>query len=141
MLISVEALSELRVYRESAGEIEIGAGLTLNEIQLPHPVWTEWRELFGSPLIRNRATLGGNLATASPIGDAAPLLLALDARVKIAGARGERTVPLESFFVGYRKTALQSGEVLVSVILPKPFPEVVRFYKVAKRRADDISTV
>jgi xanthine dehydrogenase small subunit len=141
MLVSVEALRELRVYRESAGEIEIGAGLTLNEIQLPHPVWTEWRELFGSPLIRNRATLGGNLATASPIGDAAPLLLALDARVKIAGARGERTVPLESFFVSYRKTALEAGELIVSVILPKPLPGAVRFYKVAKRRMDDISTV
>jgi len=140
-LISVEGLRELRVYRESDRDIEIGAGLTLEEIDLPHPVWKEWLGLFGSPLIRNRATLGGNLATASPIGDAAPLLLALGARVKIAGARWERIVPLDSFFLDYRRTALQPGELIVSVLVPKPLPAVVRFYKAAKRRMDDISTV
>jgi xanthine dehydrogenase small subunit len=140
-LISVEGLRELRVYRETDREIEIGAGLTLHEIDLPHAVWTEWLELFGSPLIRNRATLGGNLATASPIGDAAPLLLALDARVKIAGKNGQRIIPLDSFFLSYRKTVLQAGELIVSIILPKPLPQVVRFYKAAKRRMDDISTV
>jgi xanthine dehydrogenase small subunit len=69
------------------------------------------------------------------------LLLALGARVTIAGRGGERMAPLDSFFVGYRKTALQPGELLISVIVPKPLPEVVRFYKVAKRRMDDISTV
>jgi xanthine dehydrogenase small subunit len=143
-LISVEALAELRQVRESAEEIEIGAGVTLSEIAqiggLPQ-VWHEWLELFASPLIRNRATLGGNIATASPIGDGPPLLLALDAHVRIAGARGIRTMPLDAFFLDYRKTALQPGELLVSVILPKPLPEIARFYKAAKRRMDDISTV
>lgn len=140
-LISVEALRELRIFRETGAAFEIGAGLALSEIDLPHPVWSEWRTLFASPLIRNRATLGGNLATASPIGDAAPLLLALGARLRIASAAGERMVPLDSFFLGYRKTALAAGEVLVAVEIPKPLPDVVRFYKVAKRRVDDISTV
>jgi xanthine dehydrogenase small subunit len=143
-LISLEALNELRVCRESSGELELGAGLTLTELEraagLPR-VFHEWLPLFASPLIRNRATLGGNLATASPIGDGAPLLLALDARVRIAGALGERVVPLDSFFLGYRQTALQPGELLVSVILPKPYPAFARFYKAAKRRMDDISTV
>ncbi|HLK70288.1 MAG TPA: xanthine dehydrogenase molybdopterin binding subunit [Bryobacteraceae bacterium] len=144
-LISLEALEELRVFRETATEIEIGAGLTLSEIgelwTTAPPVWQEWLPLFASPLIRNRATLGGNLATASPIGDAPPFLLALDGRVRIAGLNGERIVTLDSFFAGYRQTALQAGEVLVSIVLPKPLPELARFYKVAKRRADDISTV
>ena len=144
-LIGLEALAELRPFHESASEIEIGAGLTLSEIgqawTSAPPVWREWLPLFASPLIRNRATLGGNLATASPIGDAAPLLLALDARVRIAGPRGQRTVPLDAFFLGYRKTALQPGELLVSIIVPKPFPAIARFYKAAKRRMDDISTV
>ena len=143
-LISVEALPELRVHRESASELELGAGLTLSEVErvvgLP-PVFHEWLPLFASPLIRNRATLGGNLATASPIGDGPPLLLALDARVRIAGPLGERIVPLSSFFLGYRQTALHADELLVSVILPKPFPTLARFYKAAKRRMDDISTV
>jgi xanthine dehydrogenase small subunit len=142
-LISLEALAELRGFRESETEVEIGAGLTLAEIaRLWKPaVLTEWLELFASPLIRNRATLGGNLVTASPIGDGAPLLLALDARLRIAGPRGERVLPLDRFFPAYRKTALEPGELLVSVIVPQPLPALARFYKAAKRRLDDISTV
>jgi xanthine dehydrogenase small subunit len=97
--------------------------------------------LFASPLIRNRATLGGNLGTASPIGDSPPVLLALDAAVRIAGGDGERVVPLAEFFKGYRQTALGRGELIVSVRVPKPYPTHSRFYKVAKRRLDDISTV
>ena len=143
-LISLEALDELRVFRESETEIEIGAGLTLSEIGQAwrtSPLLDEWLPLFASPLIRNRATLCGNLATASPIGDAAPLLLALDARVRIAGPRGERALALDRFFSGYRKTVLEAGELLVSVVIPKPLPTIARFYKAAKRRMDDISTV
>jgi xanthine dehydrogenase small subunit len=140
-LISVEAIPELREFRDSANAVEIGAARTLSEIDVPHPVWREWTDLFASTLIRNRATLGGNLATASPIGDGAPLLLALDARVRIAGASGERIVPLDEFFLAYRQTALRPGELLRSVILPKPLPPVARFFKAAKRRMDDISTV
>jgi xanthine dehydrogenase small subunit len=83
-LISVEAIGELRQFRESESGIEIGAGIPLSEINvLPR----EFIELFASPLIRNRATLGGNMATASPIGDAAPLLLAMDATSSSAIAR------------------------------------------------------
>jgi len=137
-LISLDAVGELQALRETPAEIEIGAGIPLSEIPvLPR----EFAELFASPLIRNRATLGGNLATASPIGDAAPLLLAMDARVRLASAQGERELPLTEFFLGYRKTALEPAELIVSVILPKPLPRVVRFYKAAKRRMDDISTV
>lgn len=144
-LVSVEALSELRVFSETANEVELGAGLTLSEIETrwanaPAAIG-EWLQLFASPLIRNRATLGGNLATASPIGDAAPLLLALDAEVRIAGLQGERRAALAEFFHGYRQTAMQPGELLVSVHLPKPLPQQVRFFKVAKRRLDDISTM
>ena len=144
-LISLEAVPELRSWAETADYVELGAGLTLNEIgALWHDapgVFGEWLELFASPLIRNRATLGGNLATASPIGDAAPLLLALDAQIRIAGLGGERVAPLAGFFAGYRQTTLRPGEVIVSIRIPKPFPAVVRFYKVAKRKLDDISTV
>jgi len=147
-LISVEGLDELRQVSEREDELEIGAALTLSEVGqaagLPHGwpnVWHDWLALFASPLIRNRATLGGNIATASPIGDGPPLLLALDARVRIASPQGLRTVPLRDFFLGYRKTALAAGELLVSVIIPKPFPAVARFYKAAKRRMDDISTI
>ncbi len=145
LLVSVEAVSELRVFRDTGGEVEIGAGLTLSEIEArwldAPPVMREWFPLFASPLIRNRATLGGNLATASPVGDAAPLLLALDAEVNLAGTEGHRRIPLREFFAGYRQTALRHGEVLVSVSVPKPYPENAAFFKVAKRALDDISTV
>jgi xanthine dehydrogenase molybdopterin binding subunit len=100
--------------------------------------------VFGSRQIRNRATLGGNLVTASPIGDCAPVLLALEANVVIASAAGERILPLDEFFVAYRQTALQAGEILKSIVLPRPrggFETRRRFYKVSKRREMDISTV
>src|SRR5437868_5070775 len=100
--------------------------------------------VFGSRQIRNRATLGGNLVTASPIGDSAPVLLALNAKVVLASAAGERVLPIDKFFVAYRKTALRPGEILKSVILPRfsSAPRLLRkFYKVSKRREMDISTV
>jgi xanthine dehydrogenase small subunit len=144
-LVSVDLLPELHSFEDAAGFVEMGAALTLAEIERhwrsAPEFFGEWLELFASPLIRNRATVGGNLATASPIGDSAPLLLALDAEIRIAGRTGIRAEPLQSFFTGYRRTALQPGELLVSIRIPKPFPQLVRFYKVAKRRLDDISTV
>ncbi|MEO8370674.1 MAG: FAD binding domain-containing protein [Candidatus Solibacter sp.] len=145
LLVSVEAIPELRVFRDAADEVEVGAGLTLSEIEAlwlgAPPIVREWFPLFASPLIRNRATLGGNLATASPVGDAAPLLLALDARVNLAGPGGRRQVPLDGFILDYRKTSLLPGELLVSVSVPKPFPQLAAFFKIAKRALDDISTV
>lgn len=144
-LISLELIRELRECVESEQSILIGAGLSLSEIEQQWAgapaFYREWSALFASPLIRNRATLGGNLVTASPIGDAAPLLLALDARLHLAHAAGRRTVALDQFFAGYRKTVLRPDEVLVGIEIPKPLPAVVRFYKIAKRRTDDISTV
>jgi xanthine dehydrogenase small subunit len=144
-LISLDGVPELREFRDTPDVIEIGGGLTLTEIGErwtgAPDVFRDWLRLFASPLIRNRATLGGNLATASPIGDGAPLLLALDAEVVITGVNGERTVPLHSFFRAYRQTALERDEILQSVRIPKPLPTYARFYKVAKRRVDDISTV
>ncbi len=81
------------------------------------------------------------MATASPIGDGAPLLLSLDAVVHIAGKGGSRAVPLASFFTAYRRTILQAGELVTAIEIPKPLASFTRFYKVAKRRLDDISTV
>ena len=145
-LISLEAIAELREFSETPASVKIGAALPLSDI-LSH--WTDaplvvrqWLPLFASPTLRNRATLGGNLATASPIGDGAPLLIAFDATLHIAGPAGmRRTAPVASFFQGYRRTLLAPGELLTAVEIPKPWPSLMRFYKVAKRRMDDISTV
>jgi xanthine dehydrogenase small subunit len=144
-LVSVEAIAELREFSETARSITIGAALPLNEIAMrwsdAPEAFLQWLRLFASPPLRNRATLGGNLATASPIGDGAPLLLALDAGVQLASRQGRRTIPLASFFTSYRRTALAPDELIAAIEIPKPLPEFVRFYKVAKRRMDDISTV
>jgi xanthine dehydrogenase small subunit len=144
-LISLESIPELLEFHDGADAVEIGAGLTLTSMgerwrDAPRVI-CEWLPLFASNLIRNRATLGGNLATASPIGDSAPLLLALDAEVRIAHSGGERVIPLSEFFHGYRRTSLAHGEILRSIRIPKPYPQHARFYKAAKRSLDDISTV
>jgi xanthine dehydrogenase small subunit len=144
-LVSLDGVAELRQFVETNDSVHIGAALPLTEIALhwgnAPPAFREWLLLFASPPIRNRATLGGSLATASPIGDSAPLLMALDAVVHIAGARGRRTVPVASFFAGYRRTSLEPGELLTAIEIPKPFAPSIRFYKAGKRRVDDISTV
>lgn len=144
-VVSLEAIEELRELAEDPASVRIGAALPLADLerQWPSapPVFANWFALFASPPIRNRATLGGNLATASPIGDSAPLLLAFDAVLHSISRNGRRSIPIAEFFEGYRRTALDNGEILTTVELPKPLPEHVRFYKVAKRRLDDISTV
>jgi xanthine dehydrogenase small subunit len=144
-VISLEAIDELRELAEDAASVRIGAALPLSDVERrwtdAPPVFAEWFALFASPSIRNRATFGGNLATASPIGDAAPLLLALDAHVHTIGRDGRRVVPIATFFTGYRRTALEPGEIVTAIEILKPFATHLRFYKVAKRRLDDISTV
>jgi len=144
-LVSLEAIDELRECTETATSVKLGAALPLADIERrwssAPAAFSQWLTLFASPPIRNRATLGGNLVTASPIGDAAPLLAALGAVVHVAGRDGRREIPLSSFFIAYRRTAMRPGEVLTTIEIPKPFPQLLRFYKVSKRRLDDISTV
>ena len=145
ILLSVEAVPELHVLNETADALEIGAAVPLARLEAElagrAPLLDALWPLFASPLVRGRATLGGNLCSASPVGDAAPCLLALNAVARLAGPDGGRELPLADFFAGYRKSALKPGELLVSVVLPLPLPAVQRFYKVAKRGRDDISTV
>jgi len=144
-LISLENVPEIAELVWSDDELSIGAGLSLTSIE--HgikgrlPLLEQLFPLFSSRLIRNRATLGGNLMTASPIGDSPPALLALDAAVELAGPGGRRRVALADFFEGYRKTRAAAGEVMTRVIVPLPLPDHQRFYKVSKRVMDDISTV
>lgn len=150
-LIALDALPELQGIVAEPDGWSIGAAVPLSELE-DHPAlaaeFPEFREMlrwFGSRQIRNRATLGGNLATASPIGDSAPVLLALDARVRLAGRR-ERELDLTAFLKGYRKTALRPREILTRVLLPRPAlsPGTTRrssFYKVSRRREVDIATV
>jgi xanthine dehydrogenase molybdopterin binding subunit/xanthine dehydrogenase small subunit len=150
LLVSTEAVPELtRIVRtESAWRIGGSATLTAVEeaVAPEYPSLSKMLAVFAARQIRNRATLGGNLATASPIGDGAPVLLSLDAELVLASARGERRVALADFFTAYRKTLLSPGEVILEVVLPRPgaAPGLTRrsdFLKVSKRRELDISIV
>jgi xanthine dehydrogenase small subunit len=96
---------------------------------------------FAGRQVRNRATVGGNLGTASPIGDLLPVLLALDATIELLGPKGPRTVAAADFFLDYRKTARAADELVVAVELPRVPGRVDSAYKVAKRPTDDISLV
>ena len=143
--IAVDGLPELRTLTVTDQAIELGAGLNLSELErrLGHqiPLLREWFPQFASRLIRNSATLGGNLGTASPIGDSPPVLLALDAGVVLVGPQGEREVPLADYFTGYRQTVRLPGELIRAVRIPLPLAPLTGFYKIAKRRFDDISSV
>ncbi len=144
-VVAVERLPELRGFGVADDAVTLGAALTLTELErllagrlpLLDRVWPQ----FASRLIRNGATLGGNLATASPIGDTAPALLALEAEVVLASVRGERVVPLAEFFTGYRQTVREPDELVRAVRVPLPASPLVGFHKIAKRRWDDISSV
>ncbi len=150
ILISVEAVAELREITCRDSHWHIGAAATLTQIEeklaAEYPALGDMLRVFGSRQIRNRATMGGNLATASPIGDSAPVLLALDARVVLAAVKGERTLPIDQFFIAYRQTALQPGEILKTILLPRGpsasgLARKCAWFKVSKRREMDISTV
>jgi xanthine dehydrogenase small subunit len=150
VLVSLENVAELKVINDTHEVLEIGAGVTLTHIEKKlhgiFPALDEMLHWFAARQVRNRATIGGNLGTASPIGDLPPVLLSLDASVKLASKNSERIVPISDFFTGYRQTAMQKNELIVSVRIPKLLERgaVKRFsqsYKVAKRGSDDISTV
>jgi len=144
-LLSLDAIESLREIVWHDDFVEIGASISLSHLEEALgesvPMLGELLPLFSSRLIRNRATLGGNVCNASPIGDSPPVLLALDAEVKLQSVDGERWVAISEFFLGYRKTALAPNELLTRVRIPRPFPKTSRFYKVSKRIMDDISTV
>ena len=144
-LISTEGVRELRAIGATENRWHFGAAATLTQIEesigAELPAFSKMLSLFASRQIRSRATLGGNLATASPIGDSAPLLLALDASVVLASPEGERLVPVALFFTGYRKTVMRADELIKTVIVPRAPNRRVEFFKVSKRREMDISTV
>lgn len=147
-VIDLLGVPELRGIRETEGGLEIGAATTFDEIRrssevrAAFPVLAEAAAQVGGWQIQNRATLGGNMANASPAGDSLPVLLALDAVVVAAGPRGLREIPYTDFHTGYRKTALEPGEIIVRVRLPHlPEGSVQTFRKVGTREAQSISKV
>ena len=145
LTIGIEQLEELREFSFGPDRIELGAGLSLSEIESRLdgrvPLLSDMFPQFASRLIRNGATLGGNLGTASPIGDTPPALLALDATLVLASVEGEREVLLADYFIGYRQSVKRPDELIKTIRIPLPLTPVTAFHKIAKRRFDDISGV
>ena len=146
-VIHLAHVRELTTIRHADTALRIGAAVPYSDA-LPvlaalHPALRPYLSRIGSVQIRNLGTIGGNLGTASPIGDSHPVLLALDARIELASAaRGTRQVPIDAFFTGYRTTALAADEIITAIELPAPPPGSVLFAeKISKRRDQDISTV
>jgi xanthine dehydrogenase small subunit len=150
-LVSLHLISELfeieKVKGSSAGSrLLIGARVTLSEVRealkRPFPEAARFFDLFASPQIKNVATLVGNVANASPIADTPPFLLVSDTVIHILGPKGRRAVPLEQFFVAYRKTALKPGELILSIEFSVPEKtESVSIQKVSERKDLDISSI
>jgi carbon-monoxide dehydrogenase medium subunit len=147
-LVDVSRLSEMRGIRREDGWLVAGGGATVAEL-LASPLVQEnggslaaAARLFANPLVRNRATLAGNLADASPAADMAPPLLALDAEVELISLSDCRRVPLAEFFTGVRKTVRRAEELLAAVRWPVPGASAKFCYaKLGLRQADAISVI
>ena len=142
-LINLTEVSELRGLARENGTLVLGAGLTYTEamegpVAAQLPALAEASRTVGSPQIRNRGTLGGNLGTASPAGDALPPLLVEDAVVGIASVRGERQLPLAEFLLGVKQNALARDELVVGIRV-EPSRARQTFMKVGPRNAMVIS--
>jgi len=144
-IVYVGAVEELKQIRRDGDVIEIGAAVSLTdgwrELVSTYPTLAEMAQRFGSPPVRNSGTLCGNLANGSPIGDSLPVLIALGAELVLRRGSRVRTVPLEQFYLGYQRTALEPGEFVVSVRVPTRVAGRITAYKLSKRFDQDISAL
>lgn len=146
-VVNVLGIEELRGIRVTDGALDIGAAVTFAQLRASADAHTHASVLtaaaatIGATQIQNRATIGGNIANASPAGDSLPALLALDAKLMLAGPRGSRTVEYASFHTGYRRTILAPDEIIERVLIPTPTPAIQEFRKVGTRAAQAISKV
>ncbi|MDA9060627.1 xanthine dehydrogenase small subunit [Candidatus Thioglobus sp.] len=145
-IVSVNQVIELKEIKDNAKELEIGAAVSYEDAA--SSLISNWPDLgpflqrFASLPIKNWATIGGNIANASPIGDMPPVLIALDAKLKLRKGPVSRTINLEDFFITYKKTVIQQGEFIESIIIPKPNEnQRLITHKMSKRYEDDISAV
>jgi len=140
----LSGLTALRGIEVTDTQIRIGAGATLNDLrpvmEVHHPAFAELIRRYGSDQVRNAATVGGNIANGSPIGDSPPPLIALGATLHLRRGRDRRALPLEEFFLAYGKQDRQPGEFVEAVTIPRQ-PDRLQVWKVSKRFDQDISAI
>ena len=144
-LIYMNSINELNYIKENNSYIEVGATTPLinfeSFITKYFPDFSQILKRYGSVQIRNVCTIAGNIATASPIGDTLPLLLALDSQIVIKDKNKTQILPLNGFFISYRKTKLKKGQFIHSIRIPLLKKNIFKAYKISKRIDDDISSV
>lgn len=145
-IIDISSVFDIEGIEETENNYTIGAGTKIEDIYQfskdKIPALAEMLSLFGAKQIRNRASIGGNIATASPIGDFMPVLFALDVKLELSSVDNKREVPIEEFVNGYRTTVLAKNELITKIIIPKNTDNrIIKSFKVSKRMNLDISTV
>ncbi|GGB34725.1 xanthine dehydrogenase small subunit [Oceanisphaera marina] len=145
-MIYVGNVADMKQLEEDDQQLVIGAARSLSDsYEALNRVFPDMGELlhrFASLQIRNQGTLGGNIGNASPIGDAPPVLMALNARLVLRKGEQRRELPIEDYFLDYKKTAQQTSEFIEKIIVPKPAADQhFKVYKLSKRLDDDISAV
>ena len=145
-ILDLSGIDELKNFHEDENCFVFGAGVTVQQMKSLSldklPALNNILKVFGSLQIRNIATIGGNVGSASPIGDTLPVLFAYGASIKLSSVNSERIIGVEDFIKGYRQTDLKNDELITEVIIQKPDAETkVLSYKVSKRKDLDISTV
>lgn len=148
VVIDLMRVSALRGISSSKGVVKLGALTTMTDLLTDRailreaPVLAAMSEKFAGPIIRNRATVAGNLVNGGPAADAVPPLLALKAKVRLASEKGRRTIPLDKFLTGYRRTAIRANELITDVTFPAPGRgHKWGYYKLARRNAMAITVV
>ena len=141
----MNSIKELNYIKNNNKYIEVGATTSLSDfetyIKKYYPDFNKILKRYGSVQIRNVATMAGNIANASPIGDNLPLLLALDAQLVLQGVKKSKIVEINDFFLSYRKTKLKPGQFIHSIRIPIADKNIFKCYKISKRFDDDISSV
>ena len=144
-IIYMNSIDELNYIKKDKNYIEVGASTPLisfeSFIKKYLPDFAQILKRYGSVQIRNVCTIAGNIATASPIGDTLPLLLSLDAQIVIKDKSKTKILPLNRFFINYRKTRLKKGQFIHSIRIPLLLKNIFKAYKISKRIDDDISSV
>ena len=144
-IINLNNIKELNFIKTKNNEIIFGSTTPLIQVEKfilkYYPDFNNILRRYGSVQIRNVGTIGGNIATASPIGDTLPLLLSLNAKIIIQTKKGNKQILLNNFFIKYRKTKLKKGEFIKSIIIPIYKNHNFKAYKISKRFDDDISSV
>lgn len=145
-IIDLSDINELKSFTEDEKNFYFGAGLSIEQVRKfssgKLPALQNILNVFGSLQIRNIATIGGNVGSASPIGDSLPVMFASKAIIKLRSEENERLVPIEDFIKGYRQTDIKEDELITEIIIPHTDKnQIIKSYKVSKRKDLDISTV